>query len=43
MGGAEVLQAPRGIPSPLREAYGEVAVPRKFFVFLLKIPYFDAF
>ena len=50
MGGVEVMQAPRGVgcgegvfPSSLGEGSGEGAVPRKFFVFLLKIPYFDAF
>jgi len=49
MGGVEVLQAARGVgrgegyPLPLREGSGEGAVPRKLFVFLLKIPYFDAF
>ena len=45
-------QAPMGVkrgegvsPSPLGEGSGEGAVllPRKFFEFLWKIPYFDAF
>jgi len=30
-------------PSPLRKGSGKGAVPRKFFVFFLKILYFDAF
>jgi len=46
MGGVEVPQAPRGcgegILSPQREGSG-CPLPRKFCVFLLKIPYFDAF
>jgi len=51
MGWVEVPQAPRGVggregyPSPHwgRVWEGLCPLPRNFFVFLLKIPHFDAF
>jgi len=53
LGGVEVLQAPRGVgrgerlsPSLLGEGSGWRAVPptqKIFRIFLLKMPYFDAF
>jgi len=48
MGGVEVPQAPRGLTPgegypPPHWGKGLGSLPRKYFAFLLKIPYFDAF